>query len=181
MYQCASIVALIAASLLSTACAKVERAAPIFLSDANILSIMNTADRSDIEGGRLAETRAVDPQVRDFGRRMVADHSAMLEENKQLSHRFDIEPLSSAVNKQVIEQHGEALDTLLNKTGAEFDRAYIDQEIERHERLVALVGKATTSASHVALKEHLRQVEPMLQDHLEAARNIKIMLAAQNP
>jgi predicted outer membrane protein len=98
----------------------VERTAPIFLSDANIISIMNTADRSDIEKGRLAETRATNPHVQAFGRQMIEDHVAMLDENKQLSHRFDIEPLSSALNKQVIENQGHALDRAVESVGKGF-------------------------------------------------------------
>lgn len=87
-----AIAAVIVAVLLATSCATAERAAPIFLSDANIVSIMNTADRRNIEGGRLAQQHSANPEVQAFARQLVADHSAMLEKNKRLSERFTIEP-----------------------------------------------------------------------------------------
>jgi putative membrane protein len=71
------------------------------------------------------------------------------------------------------------LDALQHKSGGDFDRAYIDREIERHERLVDLVEKAATTTNHVALKELLRQSEPTLLQHLHSARRIKRLLAAQ--
>jgi putative membrane protein len=174
-----AIAAVIVAALMAASCATAERAAPIFLSDANIVSIMNSADRSNIEGGRLAEKHGTGPEVQAFGRQMITDHSAMLEKNKRLSERFTIEPLSSALNKEVIENHAAALDALKRKSGKEFDRTYINHEIERHERLSKLVDKAATTTNHVALKELLRQAEPTLQQHLESARRIKQLLVAQ--
>ena len=84
-------ITLLAAGFLGTSCATAERAAPIFLSDANIVSIMNSSDRSNIEGGRLAEEHGTSPEVQAFGRQMVADHTVMLDKNKILSERFTIE------------------------------------------------------------------------------------------
>jgi predicted outer membrane protein len=67
----------------------------------------------------------------------------------------------------------------LSQSGKDFDRVYVAYEIERHERLIQLVGKAATAANHVALKELLRKAEPTLQNHLEAARRIRQLLIAQ--
>ena len=40
----------------------IERAAPIFLPDADIMCIMNAAETNDIERGRLAEVRGPIPE-----------------------------------------------------------------------------------------------------------------------
>jgi putative membrane protein len=174
------IVLLLAATgLLSASCAMIQRTAPVLLSDDKLLSIMNTANRSDIEGGRLAEERGEYPQVRDFGHNMVADHSVMLTDTKRLAHRLNVEPLSSALNKKLIERHQAALDRLSMKSGREFDRAYLDHEIQTHEHLISLVDKAAYAADHVALKELLRQAKPALQAHLDSARAIRTLLAVQ--
>ena len=50
------------------------------LSDGNIISLLTIANRSDIEGGQLAQQTGVDPRVKAFAGQMVNDHSAMLEQ-----------------------------------------------------------------------------------------------------
>jgi predicted outer membrane protein len=78
-----------------------------------------------------------------------------------------------------MEKHQAAMKVMKEKSGANFDRAYINYEIEMHTRLVALVDKAARTTNHVALKAHLHQAKPRLQNHLEAARNIRHDLVAQ--
>jgi predicted outer membrane protein len=51
-----------------------------------------------------------------------------------------------------MEKHQAAMKVMQEKSGANFDRAYINYEIEMHTRLVALVDKAARTTNHVALK-----------------------------
>jgi predicted outer membrane protein len=55
---------------------------------------VNAADTNDIERGRMAEARGVDPRVQGFGRNMVADHRTLLKENTTLSQQFNIKPVA---------------------------------------------------------------------------------------
>ena len=165
--------------LLGTSCAMVEKAAPGTLSDANILSLLNTADRADIEGGHLAQLRATSPSVQNYGRRMVDEHSAMLSANKQLSRRVNIQPVSSALGEKLADDHDETMQGLRDKPGTEFDRAYIDHEITTHEQLIGLVDRAANKIDNATLRQQVLQAKPRLQAHLDAARSIKRTLVAQ--
>ena len=179
MYTHFAVTILAAVGLMSISCARIQRAAPIFLSDADIMWIMNTADTSDIERGRLAETQGTHPKVQAFGRRMVADHQTLLKYSTMISRRFSIKPVAPALGVEITERHEETMRNLDGKSGMSFDRAYIDSEIAIHRRLVDLVGNAARTVNHVALKEHLRLAKPLLQSHLEEARSIKRDLVAQ--
>lgn len=179
MYRYVFLMTMMIAGFLNMSCAMVERAAPGTLSDANMVSIMNTADRSDIEGGHLAEMKASNAKAKAYGHQMVADHSAMLQETKQLSRRLKLTPVSPALGEQLMEEHDESMQTLRNKSGPDFDRGYIDHEITMHEQLIKLVDSASGSADNPALKQLLLQAKSKLQSHLEAARGIKRQLVAQ--
>ncbi len=166
--------------LTTASCATIQRAAPIVLSDADIVWIMNTADTNHIERGRMAEARGASSAVQEFGGSMIAGHRTLLKERATLSHRFTIRPVAPALGVQLAEKHEEAMKTMNEKTGADFDRTYLDYEIEMHSRLVDLVGKAARTVNHVALKAHLRQTKPLLQKHLDRARSVRRDLLAQN-
>ena len=169
-----------AATTLSTAsCATIERAAPIVLSDADIVWIMNLADTNNIERGRMAEARSLNPTVQGFGRTMIADHRTLLKESTTLSHRFNIKPVAPALRVQLMEKHQAAVKLMEEKSGTTFDRAYLEHEIDMHTRLVDLAGKAARTVNHVALKAYLHQAQPLLQNHLNTARIIRRDLAAQ--
>jgi putative membrane protein len=75
--------------------------------------------------------------------------------------------------------HDDTMRSLRGKTGSDFDRAYIDHEIEMHEQLIKLVGSAAGSAENPALKRQLLSAKPKLQSHLEAARNIRQALVGK--
>jgi putative membrane protein len=45
------------------------------VSDAQIASIVVTANQVDIDAGKLAASKATNPEVKKFGQQMVADHT----------------------------------------------------------------------------------------------------------
>jgi hypothetical protein len=45
--------------------------------------------------------------------------------------------------------HDDTMRSLRGKTGSDFDRAYIDHEIEMYEQLIKLVGSAAGSAVNI--------------------------------
>jgi putative membrane protein len=168
-----------AIGLMGSSCAMMQKAAPGTLSDANMISVMNTADRADIEGGHLAQSKGTNPKVQAYGRQMVDDHSASLNQSKQLSQRLNIAPVAPALAEKLMTDHDETMQSLRSKTGSDFDRSYIEHEIEMHEQLIKLVDNAAGSADNAAVKQHLLRAKPKLQSHLESARGIKRMLVAQ--
>ena len=46
-------------------------------SDAEIAHIVVTANQVDIDASKLAQTRASSPEVKEFGERMVTDHTGV--------------------------------------------------------------------------------------------------------
>ncbi len=142
------------------------RASAPHLSDANILSLLALANKSDIEGGRLAQEKATSPDVKAFASRMVGDHAALLEQGTELSERLGLVPVQPEIGHKLVLEHNRAMETLKHQSGSEFDRMYIEHEVGMHRKVLDLVEQAKRTADEPRLKQHLEQVEPLLHEHL---------------
>jgi putative membrane protein len=148
------------------------------LSDANIVSLLAIANKSDIEGGQLAQTKAADPQVRSYGTRMVNDHQAMLDQGQQLSKQLMVNPMEPELGQQLLSDHERSMQLLQGKSGEQFDRAYIDHEIQMHQKIIQLVQQAEGSARAPQLRQLLQQSKPALENHLQQAQQVKQAMMA---
>ena len=74
-----SISTLLAMSGLLSACAMAERAMPGTMSDANVIAVMNTIDKSEMEAAELAKQKAHSTEVRNYANHLIADHSASMD------------------------------------------------------------------------------------------------------
>ncbi len=77
---------MIAVCGLTVGCSLAQRAVPSTMSDANVLAVMNTIDRSEIEAAELATQRAPAPGVRDYATRLTTEHESMLDKNQQVAN-----------------------------------------------------------------------------------------------
>jgi putative membrane protein len=82
---------------------------------------------SELKLGALAQQRASDPRVKDFGKQMVTDHGKDLEELKTLAAKKGI-ALPSTMDA---DQRKEA-DKLGKLSGKDFDREYVKYETRDH-------------------------------------------------
>src|SRR5512135_1801409 len=62
------------------------------LNDAQIAAIVVTANQVDIDAGKLAESRATNPEVKAFGRQMVTDHTGVNKQATELCTKLGVKP-----------------------------------------------------------------------------------------
>jgi putative membrane protein len=155
-----------------------QPSAKMNLSDANIVALLAIANQSDIEGGQLAETKASSREVRSYGTRMISDHASMLKQGNQLSKQLMINPVQPALGQQMLSEHQRSMEALKKKSGDQFDRAYIEHEIQMHQKVIRLVEEATQAADDPQLRTLLQQSRPALEDHLKQAQSVKQSLVA---
>jgi hypothetical protein len=79
----------VGASILS--CAMVERDLPRTMSDANIVSVINTIDQGELDTAYLALFKASAP-VRQYAAHLVHEHTAKLDKNRTLVHSMNLVP-----------------------------------------------------------------------------------------
>ena len=157
--------------------------------DANrFIEKMGHVGAAEIKLGQLAAERAANAEVKQFGRRMVADHQKASAELKQVASKMSV-----TLPAQPDEKHQELADRLSKLKGAEFDREYmkamvdgheeVAKELERHagpaarpgERSVGTTGDAGAGAD-ASVSAWASKTLPGVREHLEQARQIQTKL-----
>ncbi|MEZ5317835.1 MAG: DUF4142 domain-containing protein [Vicinamibacterales bacterium] len=134
---------------------------PAFVND------VATAGDKEIEMARIAQQRAVAPDVQGFADRMIRDHQQASEELRQALTGTSV---VLTVDTDAIQTAGH---TLADLSGAEFDRAYMDMMVTDHERAVALVEAKANGSGNAAVKQWAAKVLPTLKEHLQQAKAIR--------
>lgn len=166
-------VALGAFTLLS-ACSLAQRYLPgATMSDADVLGVFNSINRSEVDAGQLARERVSSEEVRAYASRMVKEHDATLQHTSQLAQRIRLEPRQTALAASVDNTHHKAMDNLREKAGPKFDKAYMKYEITMHKQSVDLVKDMADSVNDPQFQRFLKEARPELQSHLEAAQSVQ--------
>jgi len=148
------------------------------LTDANIVALLDEANRADSAAGALAVTKASNKAVKDFARLMMNEHHALRQQGQQLAKKLNVTPAPPANDpvKQLAESETSALES--TPKGPEFDRVYIEQEVAAHKAVLDLLDNAHDQAQNEQLKGLIEQAKPVIQKHLDQAEKIKGDLGA---
>jgi len=119
----------------------------------------------EVELGRVAAQQGTSDAVKQFGQRMVDDHSKANTELMTLAQSKGI-TLPTALD----DKHRNELTKLSAMTGAEFDRAYSKMMLSDHKKDVSEFEKQSTRGADPDLKAFATQTLPTLQEHLQMAR-----------
>jgi putative membrane protein len=121
----------------------------------------------EVQLGQLAAQKATDPDVKNFGQKMVDDHSKANDQLKQVASQKGITvPSSLPASKQ------KDVDKLNKLSGAAFDKAYVSMMVQDHKKDVAEFKKESKSAKDSDIKSFASTTLPTLQDHLKMIEDI---------
>jgi putative membrane protein len=147
------------------------------LSDANIAAIVVAANTIDIKAGKLAEKKSDNAEVKGFGEMMVRDHEAVNKQAKDLVTKLGVTPVDNDLSKKLKSDAAKTYSSLKSKKGAEFDRAYVDNEVAYHQAVISVIDTMLIPAAQNAeLKALLQQVLPAFVAHLEHAKEVQSKL-----
>jgi putative membrane protein len=135
-------------------------------SDQAFLKEAAQGNTAEIEMGTLAEKDASNAAVKQFGERMVTDHSKLGEEARKVATKTSI-VLPSGPGSM---DHAE-YTRLAAKTGTDFDKAYITEMIKDHQHDIAAFEKEANSGSNADIKSFASQALPTLREHLRMAES----------
>jgi putative membrane protein len=146
-------------------------------SDANIVALLDEANKADSAAGAFAVGKAVDADVKAFARLMMGEHHALRAQGQALAKKLDVTPQPPADDPipAAGKSEMEALHAAGN--GAAFDRAYIDQEVTIHKAVLDLAGRAHDDTSTEELKTLIEKAKPTIQKHLDRAEELQKSLA----
>jgi putative membrane protein len=123
-------------------------------------------NNAEIVLGNLAADRGRSQGVRDFGRKLVADHTQARSEVLDVGRRFGIRP-----NRDIKPEAREMRDHLASLRGREFDRQFIDHMVEDHRKDVDEF-RDEAREHHGAVSDLAARQLPTLREHLRIARSL---------
>jgi putative membrane protein len=130
----------------------------------------------NIEMGKLATEKSANDVVKEFAKKMVADHERGLTVFKKVADRDGV-----TLESQLDSKHKERLDKLAKLSGGEFDRAYVKDQLKAYQRMVSYYqSEADNSTESVATKmaaNMLPAVQKHLNDTKDLNKNLTVMAA----
>jgi putative membrane protein len=130
----------------------------------------------NIEMGKLATAKSANDAVKEFAKKMVADHERGLTIFKKVADRDGV-----ALESQLDSKHKERLDKLAKLSGADFDHAYVKDQLKAYQRMVSYYqSEADNSTESVATKmaaNMLPAVQKHLNDTKDLNKNLTVMAA----
>jgi putative membrane protein len=142
------------------------------MSDANIMSHMIVGDSLEIEIARLAAERAGDPEVREFARMLVDEHSRHLSVSLEMARDEDIGSTPADGDR-----HGVTMRRWLNHlrtlgSSPTFDRTFLRYQIRHHDFEAQALRAMRPAARDDDLEQHIDETLPTIERHLNRAREL---------
>ena len=147
-------------------------------TDPQIAAIVVTANQVDIDAGKLATSRASSRDVRQFAQQMITDHTSVNKSATDLVKKLNVKPEPNPTSESLKKGGDENMASLKKLKGAEFDKAYVNHEVEYHQTVLDAVDKTLIpSAQNADLKALLVKVRPTFAAHLDHAKQLQSQLA----
>ena len=136
-------------------------------ADAQFIKKAAAGGMAEVELGQLAVKNGLNEQVKQFGQRMIDDHTKANDQLKQIASQEHVKLPSEPDQKDRATK--ERLEKL---TGAQFDQAYMSDMVNDHKKDVAEFARESKTAKDPAVKDFAQQTLPTLREHLKQAQQI---------
>ena len=121
----------------------------------------------EVELGKLAASKAQNPEVKAFGQRMVVDHGKAGEDLKALAAKKNIKlptELSGGMK--------ETVDRLSKLSGAEFDKEYVKLMVDDHDEDLEAFQDQADDAKDADVKAFAAKYAPVIKSHYDSIKAI---------
>lgn len=123
------------------------------------------SDMFEIQSGKLAETMGSTPAIKAFGKTLVTDHTKSTAMFKAAAGKTSP---TVALPMLLPADLKAKIATLKATKGAAFDKLFVEQQIEGHQKAVDALTSYAAGGDQPALKEFATAVVPTVQAHLTA-------------
>jgi putative membrane protein len=139
--------------------------APILApQDRDFLEKAAEGSNAEITMGRLVETRSTHPDVIAFGRRMVADHTAINQRLAAIAKQHRIELPTS------LGEHQASYDRIVDLRREQFDQEFLQVMNEDHDLAFELFRGEASGGIDPSLKAFAANTLPLIEAHLAHAK-----------
>jgi putative membrane protein len=165
--------------ILSAVCCIALGAIPVFaqkkaaarpaVTDQQFVDFAGQTDMVEANLGQLAGTAAASQPVKDYGQTLVTDHTNDFNQLHVAAQQANLnvpDAIDAKNNKAMI-------DPFQKLKGAAFDHRYIQEMVAGHTKAIEIYKKEAADAQNPAIKSYAQNALPVLQKHLDDAKNLE--------
>jgi putative membrane protein len=116
--------------------------------------------------------------VKEYGKMMVKDHHALRTEGMAVAKKDSITPAAPANNPDEAAEKAVADSLNTMPKGADWDVFYIAHMVTGHEKVLRSAQDASNAAQNADVKALIQKATPVVQKHLDKAKDIQTKLGA---
>ena len=136
-------------------------------ADAGFVQEQLKMGQAEVDLGKLAQERGTHPDVKKYGEMMEIDHRMAGEELRAAVGRATEAPTEAH------EAHSDLREELSKLSGPEFDRRYIEEMIDDHEKGIDELEKKAEHADDPQVREWAAKTLPKMRQHLAKAKAVQ--------
>jgi putative membrane protein len=133
-------------------------------------------NRAEVELGKMAQQKGASEAVRDFGKRMQADHAKAGDQLMRIGKKAE-----PSVPKELDPEHLRIRDELSKASDKDFDVAYLTSQIQDHQKTANLLLWEISFGQNADLTKYAADTLPTVMEHLRIAKEQQMALTSGAP
>ncbi len=146
------------------------------LSSAEIgtLATIAAIDKNEILVSVVASNKKTDSGVADFAKMMIEQHGSNLTQIIEMAHNMHVSSLAGGEAEKISAQGKKDMMALGALPGNEFDKAYVNAMVKRHQAALDLIEhQLMKTAKSEEIKKFLTDTKAAVERHLADAKKLK--------
>jgi putative membrane protein len=136
------------------------------------------ANDIELSFARIAFASASSDEVKVFARRMLTDHTQMIDGTRALLAAQDFDPSDDAAARDLRDASTLERDSLRALSGRAFDSTYVAMELQRHQDMLSMIDDVLLPrARNDHLRDLLASMRPIVAAHIAHAQQLRATLA----
>ena len=134
-----------------------------------------SAGLMEVELGKVAAEKGSHQRVKEFGKRMQADHSKANAQLKKIASSKGVD-----LPTEPSGEHKSTMEKLTKLSGAEFDREYMEAMVDDHKEDIEKFQTQADKGKDPELKKFASESLPILKKHLELAQSTEKQIKTES-
>ena len=154
-------------------------ALPQEYTEAELLGLFGLANDGTIALAKLAQSKATSPEVKALAGKALEGHNELGRKAMDLAAQLNLTPVVPSADESLTENNRKWMDDLNQKqAGKDWDKAYLEYEIDRHETILDEVKDALSREQRPEVRAFLDEVRTHIEGHIPAYKDVVNKLEA---
>lgn len=122
---------------------------------------------AEVQFGQMAAQKGTSPDVKEFGQKMVDDHTKLGDQLKPVAQQMGVNP-----PKGLSKKDQSLMAKLEGLSGTDFDNAYIQAMVKDHKKDLSDFRQEAENTQNPVMKNTAQQGEQVIDEHLHMIEQI---------